>query len=302
MTSLADSALAAPIVDALNQISALATVPLSIHDLRGRRVANYPRKHLVALTDRTSRADLLSGAHSLWYEYTCLQLHQSLADLDEALTPVPEPVRIAVGAELETEAGQLTEALADFSGEAHLPETEGRREWDFGHPFVTYDGGVETLGRETREQLDLLEEGITTEEREKAIADLRVLATACSRFSGESVMLDHAYPRIFAEPYDADGYYLSIHAPEPGDGSDDSWDIDISRWQPDDPNESYEECSSATGGTVLRCALPAAPTADEIVDLLNRVDREPDLLIKWAETSVGELVAGHFVVTKRYDD
>jgi hypothetical protein len=238
----------------------------------------------------------------LWYEYACLQLHQALADLDEALTAVPEPVRIAVNAELETEARQLSEALADFSGETPLPETEGRREWDFGHPFVTYDGGVDTLGNETRKQLDRLEEGITTEQREKAVADLRVLATAYSRCADEAVMLDHAYPEIFSEPYDADGYFLSIRAPEPGDDSADSWDIDISRWQPDDPNELYEECSSATGETQLRCALPTAPTVDEIVELLDRIDREPDLLTKWAETSVGGLIADHFVVTERYDD
>lgn len=129
-----------------------------------------------------SRADLLSGTHSLWYEYTCLELHQALADLDEALTAVPEPIRVAINAELETEARQLSEALAEYSEGTSAPETDGRRSWDFGQPFVTYDGGVDMLSREAREQLDRLEEGITPEEREEAVANLRVLVTACSRF------------------------------------------------------------------------------------------------------------------------
>ena len=85
MTSLATSALAAPIVDALNRISAPSPPsPVSVHDRRDRGVAHYPTKHLAALTDVASRADLLSGAHSLWYGCACLELHQALADLNEA--------------------------------------------------------------------------------------------------------------------------------------------------------------------------------------------------------------------------
>ncbi|MEW9520848.1 hypothetical protein [Streptomyces tubercidicus] len=302
VTSLATPALAAPIVEALNRISALATVPVSVHDLRERRVASYPTKHLSALTDRTSRVDLLSGAHSLWYEYACLELHQSLVDLDDALLAVPEPIRIAVNAELEAKARELCEALAEYTDGTPVPETENRRYWDFGQPFVTYDGGMDMLSRETREQLDRLEEGITPEEREKAVANLRVLVTACSRFPDMLGGLEDANLAIFAEPYDSEGYYLSVHAPKPGNGGADSWDMEIGRWESDDPDEEGEY-SSATGSTVLRCALPASPGAGEIADLLNRIENEPGLLAKWAETRVGMALAGtKFVVTSGYDD
>jgi hypothetical protein len=299
VTSLATSVLAAPIVDALNRISAVTTVPVSVHDRRDHRVAHYPTKHLAALTDRASRADLLSGAHSLWYESACLQLHQALADLDDALTVVAEPIRIAINAELQTEVGQLSEALAEYSEGTPLAETEGRRHWDFGQPFVTYDGGVGMLSREVREQLDRLEEGITPDERERAVANLRVLVAACSRFPDMLGGLEYAHLEIFAEPYDSDGYFLSVHAPVPGDDGADSWDIEICRWEPDDPDEDYEDYSSATGSAVLRCALPTSPGADEIADLLNQVEGEPGLLAKWAETSVGAALAGtKFVVTE----
>ncbi|MGW0669718.1 hypothetical protein [Streptomyces sp. NPDC002746] len=302
VTSLATSVLAVPIVDALNRISALTTVPASVHDRRGDGVAHYPMKHLAALTDLTARADLLSGAHSLWYEYACLELHQALTDLDEALTVVPEPVRIAVNAELNTEAGQLSDALVEYSEGTSVPEIEGRRTWDFGQPFVTYDGGVEMLSREAREQLDRLEEGATPEERERTIANLRVLVTACSRFPDMLGGLEEAHLAIFAEPYDSDGYYLSIHAPKPGDDDTDCWDVEIGRWVPDDPDEDYEDCSSATGSAVVRCVLPASPGADEITDLLTRVEGQPDLLAKWAETRVGGVFEGtQFVVTECYE-
>ncbi|MGW2490550.1 hypothetical protein ACWCV9_25530 [Streptomyces sp. NPDC001606] len=302
VTSLATSALAAPIVEALNRISALTTVPVSVHDLRDHGVAHYPTKHLAALTDRASRAALLSGAHSLWYEYACLELHQALADLDEALTEVPEPIRIAINAELETEARQLSEALAEYSEGTSVSETEHRRSWDFGRPFVTYDGGVDMLSREAREQLDRLEEGITPKEREEAIANLRVLVTACSRFPDMLGGLEEDDLAIFAEPYDSDGYYLSVQAPEPGDDGADSWHVEIGRWVPDDPDEDYEECDSATGSAVVRCVLPTAPDADEIADLLKRIEVQPDLLAKWAGVPVGGVLEGtRFLVTECYD-
>lgn len=312
VTSLASFALAAPIIDALNRISALATVPLSIHDLRDRGVAEYPSKHLAALTDRTARADLLSGAHSLWYEYACLELHQALTDLDEALAAVPEPIQIAVKAELDTEARQLAEEYAEYAEGVPVPETENRRHWDFGQPFVTYDGGMDVLSREVREQLDRLEEGITREEREKAVADLRVLATAHSRGSGSRAVLEHAYLEIFAEPSDSDGYYMSVRAPKPGDDDADLWDIEIGRWEPDDPDAAQdmdgvedddEYFGSATGSPVLRCVLPTSPDADEIADLLNQLEQRSGLLATWAQTRVGAVLEGtKLAVTERYDD
>lgn len=115
-------------VYALNRISALATVPLSVFDRRERRVNRYPSSHLVALTDRDARAGLLRGTHSLWYEYACLELHRALSDLDDAMSVVPPPILTAVNAELETEARELRDALAEYSEGIPAPETENR--WD----------------------------------------------------------------------------------------------------------------------------------------------------------------------------
>ncbi|MFD8868713.1 hypothetical protein ACFV1F_31000 [Streptomyces sp. NPDC059590] len=300
VTSLGDSHLAVPIVDALNRISAFATVPVSVHDRREQRVDYYPRKHLAALTDAAARADLLCGAHSLWYEYVCLRLHQALADLENALVAVPDTVSRAIRSELELEEAELCAALDDFSGTSSGPETENGRHWEFDHPFVKFDDGMDTLRDKTREQLDRREAGFTTEEREKAVADLRVLVTAHSRCTGMWASLDDPGREIFAEPYDSDGFYLSVQAPEPGD-DDSSWEIEIGRWEPDDPDEEYGEHSSATGSAVIGCALPAAPDADEITHLLTSVGEKPLLLAQWAETPVGAALVGTtVVVTKRY--
>ncbi|MBY8886617.1 hypothetical protein K7472_17340 [Streptomyces sp. PTM05] len=304
VTSVGDSALAKPITDAFNRVSALATVPLSVYDRRNGSVEDYPTKHLVALTDRGSRAELLSGTHSLWYEYVCLELHQALANLDDALLAVPEPVRIAVNAELEAEARGLFEAVAEDPEGGFLPDTESQRLWDVDHPFVVHDGGTGVLSDRARRQLDSLEKGVTSKERVKAVADMRVLATAFSRCSGVRGHVDHTYPEIFAEPFDADRYYLSVHAPQPGDSSADTWEIEIGRWEPDDPSEEdADDYSSATGSSMIRCEQPTAPDADELADLLNRLDQEPQQLTEWAKTSVGAPLAGtRFVVTKAYDD
>ncbi|CDR14934.1 hypothetical protein [Streptomyces iranensis] len=301
VTSLDDSHLAVPIVDALNRISAFATVPVSVHDRREQRVHYYPRKHLSALTDAAARADLLCGAHSLWYEYVCLRLHQALADLENALVAVPDTVSRAIRSELELEEAELCAALDDFSGTFSGPETENARHWVFGHPFVKFDDGMDTLSDEAREQLDRREAGFTTQEREKAVADLRVLVTAHSRCTGTWASLDDPSREIFAEPYDSDGFYLTVQAPEPDD-DDSLWEIEIGRWEPDDPDEEYGEHSSATGSAVIGCAPPAAPDADEIAHLLKSVGEKPLLLTEWAETPVGTALAGTtIVVTERYD-
>ncbi|WP_432032147.1 hypothetical protein [Streptomyces antibioticus] len=301
VTSLGDSRLAVPIVDALNRISAFATVPVSVHDRRERRVDYYPRKHLAALTDPTSRAALLTGAHSLWYEYVCLRLHQALADLESALVALPDTVSRAIRAELEVEADELRVALDDFSGASSGDEPENERYWEFGHPFVKDDDGMDTLSDETREQFDHREAGFTPEEREKATADLRVLVTAHSLGGGRWASLDDAGSGIFAEPYDSDGFYMTVQVPEPGD-DDASWEIEVGRWEPDDPDEEYGDHTSATGSPVIGCALPVAPSADEIAHLLKSVDGKPLLLAEWAEAPVGAVLAGTtMVVTKRYD-
>ncbi|MEU6018857.1 hypothetical protein ABZ826_33985 [Streptomyces sp. NPDC047515] len=301
VTSLGESGLAVPIVDALNRISAFATVPVSIHDRRERRVDYYPREHLAALTDAAARAELLSGAHSLWYEYVCLRLHQALADLESALVTLPDTVNRAIRSELEAEEHELRAALDDFSGTSSEDDRELERHWEFDHPFVKYDDGMDTLSDETREQLDRREAGFTAEERKKAVADLRVLVTAHSQGGGTWAALDDPSYQLFAEPYDSDGFYLTVQAPEPGD-DDASWEIEVGRWEPDDPDEEYGDHTSATGSPVIGCALPAAPSAGEIAYLLKSVYEKPLLLAEWAETPVGVVLAGTtMVATKRYD-
>ncbi|MEW2029471.1 hypothetical protein AB0901_02950 [Streptomyces roseifaciens] len=301
VTSLGGSRLAAPIVDALNRISALATVPVSVYDRRGRRLEHYPRKHLGALTDAAARAGLLSGSHSLWYEYVCLRLHQALADLENALVTVPDTVSRAIRAELAAEEHDLCAALDDYSGTSSEDGPEIERHWEFDHPFVKYDDETNTLSRETRAQLDSREADFTAEDCEKAIADLRVLVTAHSRGGGTWASLDDPSCELFAEPYGSDGFYSTVQAPEPGDDNG-LWEIEIGRWEPDDPTEDYGEHSSATGNPVVSCALPAAPDADEIAHLLKSMDEKPLLLAQWAGTPVGMALAGTtMVVTKRYD-
>ncbi|MET9241201.1 hypothetical protein [Nonomuraea sp. NPDC003709] len=298
VTSLAEAALAAPIVDALNRISAFATVPVSVHDTRDGGFDHYPSKHLEALADRSARADLLNGAHSLWYEHVKLLLHQALTDLDDAIAAVPAPVRTAIHAELEREAFELRGALADYSEAISPPETESPRYWDFGYPFVIYDGGTPDLCKASREFMDRREEGITTDQRERAVADLRLLVTSYAQRQGSQAELEPADFTIFDEPFGSDGYYLTVKAPQPGDDDADVWSVEISRWEPDDPED--EECSSATGRILLSCACSAPPTAADIADLLNRNAQNPGQLAGWVETPVGAVLAGtRFVVTER---
>ncbi|GHE02943.1 hypothetical protein [Streptomyces alanosinicus] len=301
VTSLGDPRLAAPIVDALNRISAFATVPVSVHDRRERRMDYYPHKHLAALTDAAARAGLLTGAHSLWYEYVCLRLYQALADLECALADVPDTVSRAIRAELEAEANELRVALDDFSATSSEDEPEIERHWEFGHPFVKDDDGMDTLSDRTREQFDRREAGFTPEEREKAAADLRVLVTAHSLSGGTWASLDDAGSGIFAEPYDSDGFYMTVHTPEAGD-DDASWEIEVGRWEPDDPDEEYGDHTSATGSPVVGCALSVAPSAEVIAQLLKSVEEKPLLLAEWADAPVGAVLTGTtMVVTKRYD-
>ncbi|GAB2771150.1 hypothetical protein [Streptomyces daliensis] len=301
VTSLDSPDLAAPVVEALNRISALATVPVSIFDERGRRIASYPTEHLAALTDRTARAELLSGAHSLWYESVCLELHQALADLDDALAAVPQPVRLAIGTELEREARELRDALADYTEAIPVPEGN-RRSWDHERPFVPYGGGSPLLSTTAREQLDRKEEGLTAEQRADAVANLRVLVSAFEQSSAAeagSGFFAVEYPEIFAEPYGADHLFLTVGVPEPDGEGAGAWHIEICRWEPDDPDEEGEdEYSSATGERVLECRLTTVPRPDDIADLLSRLGAEPGLLPEWAMTEVGDPLTGtKFVVT-----
>ncbi|MGW4746287.1 hypothetical protein ACWEPR_15935 [Streptomyces sp. NPDC004290] len=298
VTSLESPDLAVPVVDALNRISALATVPVSIFDQREARVASYPVNHLAALTDRAARADLLTGVHSLWYESVCLELHRALTDLDDALAAVPQPVRLAVEKELETEARELRDALADYTEAVPVPEGNNRG-WEHEQPFVPYGGGSLLLTSRVRKQMDRKEEGLAAEQRAAAVANLRLLVTAFEQSSAaeaDSGIFMVEYPEIFAEPYDGDDLFLAVRAP---DLDGDAWGIEICRWEPDNPDEKGEdEYSSASGEPVLHCLLPTMPSPDNIADLLSRLAADPGLLAGWAETKVGEPLAGtQFVVT-----
>lgn len=93
---------------------------------------------------------------------------------------------------------------------------------------------------------------------------------------------------------------MTVQAPEPGD-DDGLREIEIGRWEPDNPDEEHGGHTSATGSPVVGCALPAAPDADEIAHLLKSVDEKPLLLAQWAETPVGTALAGTtMAITKRY--
>ncbi|MFJ3905210.1 hypothetical protein [Streptomyces sp. NPDC090025] len=301
VTSLESPDLAAPVVDALNRISALATVPVSIFDQREGQVASYPVNHLAALTDRAARVDLLTGVHSLWYESVCLELHQALTTLDDALAAVPQPVRLAVEKELETEERELRDALGDYTEAVPVPEGNSRS-WDHEQPFVPYGGGSLLLTNRSRRRLDRQEEGLTDEQRAAAVANLRLLVTAFERSSAveaDSGIFSVEYPEIFAEPFDEDHLFLTVRTPDPGEADGSAWDVEICRWEPDNPDEEGEdEYSSATGASVLHCMLPTAPSPDDVADLLSRLATEPGILVGWAETQVGELLAGtKFAVT-----
>lgn len=305
VTSLGDARLAAPLVDALNRISALATVPISVHDRREGRVASYPSTHLAALTDQAARAGLLDGEHSLWYAYVCLRLHRALADLEDALAAVPDPVRVAVRAELSVEERELRAAVAEFSGQE--TEAESVRQWEFDRPFVKLDDGLhdgtDTLSSETREELDDREEGLSAEERERAVAHMRVLVTAHARCTCTGAVLDDPCREIYAEPADAGGYFVTVQAPKPGGGAGaGSWEIEIGRWEPDEPEGEDGEIDSALGSTVVRCVLPASPGVDDLTGMLNAADEQPHLLGAWADTPVGAALDGtKFRVTKRFE-
>lgn len=299
VTSVTDSALAEPIVDALNRISALATVPLGTYDRRKDRFRRYPSAHLAALTDRDARIDLLNGAHSLWYEQVKLLLHQALVDLDDAVSAVPPPVRMAIETELETEARELRAALAEYEEGLERPESPDTRYWGSSFPFVTFGGGMHELSNEVREGLDRQEEGLTAEQREEMVADLRLLVTAYAQYRHGMAHLEISELSIFDEPEDSDGYYLAVDAPKPNMRSMESWRIEIGRWEPDDPED--EDCGSATGKTILTCDCAKPPAASEIAGLLNRNADRPGQLRLWADTSVGSPLSGtNFIVTKRY--
>jgi len=286
--------------------SALATVPLSVFDLRGRKVQSYPTGHVRALTEPATRSALLAGVHSLWYAYVCFELRQALADLEDALAPVPEPVRIAVQAEVEKEARLLSLAAPDDEEPRSDAEEGGERVWSLGEPFVLYEGGMDVLSAEVREKLNEFEVFATDEERVEAVADLRVVLAAEAQCSDLHVHVEPGYLDLSYDPFRKDRLFVTVSVPRPGedDDVDGAWWIDISQWVPDDPDEDEEDFGSATGYSKVRCELPARPSVQAIVDLVRRLDTEPHLLGHIVEAAtVGSPLGGTpFVVTALGED
>lgn len=298
VTSLATEDAAGPLVDALNRISALTTVPISVYDRRGDGFDHYPTMHLAALTDRQARSGLRDGTHSLWYEYVCLLLHQALADLDRVTAAVPEPVRTAVKAELEVEERELRDAYAEYSEGIDIPETENRRYWNFGSPIVDATAEAHALSTYVRDRLTHFEEGMTAERRKQAISDLRILADAYAQCSASYIEFDPAALAIFAEPHD-DGYFLTIDAPRPHDHRVDFWRIEVAVWEPDDPDD---ECGDATGKTLISCVQAEPPSAMEISALVELAG-DLEKLAEWAKTPAGMALSDTtFTVTERNSD
>jgi hypothetical protein len=304
VTSVDDLALAVPIVDALNRISACATVPVSVYDERGDRFARYPDAHLTALTDQNARPSLLEGAHSLWYEQVMVLLHEALTDLDIAVAAVPEPVKKAISAELEADARGLRDELADYTEGVEPPEPGKRRVWDFKSPFVVFEDSLSGLDQQDRDNLNDLEQGLTQAQLEQAVADLRLLLDAYLRCAngGAQLLIDGL--EISDDPHDEDGdrYFLNVQAPMPdGKWERTGWNVEICRWVPEGPQP--EEGGHFKGEFVLDCVRTEPPALSELVDLLNASDGDSEVLAAWAKTDVGEALAGTaFVVTKRYED
>lgn len=302
VTSVEGPEMATLIVDAMNRISACATMPVSVWDRRGDRVEKYPSEHLAALVDPSARADLQHSTHSLWYGYVKLRLHQALADLDAALAAVPAPVRTAITAELAAEERDLREALAEYSTGVEAQRRADRRCWDFGYPFVAVDGGLDQLGDDDRDNMNHLDRGASGERIGKAVADMRLMLDVYRECANADVM----FPDVFTfsdDPIGGGRYYLNVEAPSPSDdGGGDEWTVEIGQWDIDldDPDHENE---TATGDSVLMCRRTTAPSVTDLVELLNRSGGRPEQLAAWAMTPVGETLAGTaFVVTRRFDD
>jgi hypothetical protein len=305
VTSVDDATAAAAIVDALNRISASASVPVSIRDERSESYAQYPSGHLAAITDPSCRADLLTGKgeHSLWYEYAMLMLHQALADLDTAIAELPAPVRTAVTAELEAEARGLQVGLHEYEEGSSEEETD--RQWDFEDPFVLFDGGMAELSRSMRKRINRLESNLPTSHLAQAAEDLRLLYSVYITVEGGHTSLEEEYLCITYEHEDStpDGYFLTIQAPRPGHPhGEQSWSVTIDQWVPDE-YDSDGEIAEARGDMVLECVLVERPTAGQLTSLLTLAERELAQMPAWAKTPVGDALAGTaFIVTSRDDD
>jgi hypothetical protein len=300
VTSVEAQAVAGPIVDALNRVSAYATVPISVQDERDDRYRRYPTAHIDALVDPDARAGLRTGAHSLWYQHVMLRLAQALNDLDEATAAAPPPVRTAIVAELELEARGLKDGLAHFSEGVVLSQDEARRVWDDDAPFVTSE---EALSDDTRHHLDEREEEASAAELRQGVADLQLLYDALVQCTNKEARLQVSEFLIEDDPWEdtRDSFFLDVSARTSSeDDGQDAWSIGVYRWVPDDPDEEY---GAASSDALLMCRRPSPPDLDELVTLLNLSGGNNAQLATWAATPLGEPLAGTtFIVTARYSD
>ncbi|MDX2969003.1 hypothetical protein [Kribbella solani] len=297
VTSVDSEAIAGPIVDALNRVSAYATGPLRARDRRDDRYRWYPTGHIEALARKEARAELRVGAHSLWYQHVILRLELALNDLDEAVAAAPPPVRTAIVAELEVEARNLRDGWAEFSEGVKPPAVDGRRLWDSDAALVA---GQTALSEEDRDYLNEREEGVSTAKLRKAVADLQVLWDAFQRCTNDEAELRIQDFLIADAPFvdTLDNHFIEVVAPDPsGNFGQDGWSVEISRWVPDDDDDG-----GATSDSVLSCAPSTSPSVEKITELLDLSAGGAEQLEAWARTAVGEPLGGTgFIVTKRYD-
>ena len=184
-------------------------------------------------------------------------------------------------------------------------DEESERQWDFGDPFVLYDGGMAELGSDIRRRLARLEEDLPDSQLAQAAEDLRLLYSVYIPVADNYVTLEEQDLSLFFEPEDnpGDSYFLTIDAPRPGhpNGSP-SWSVTISRWEADE-RDAEGEVTGAHSEWVLDCALVSRSTAGELTGLLRLAETGSEQMSAWAETPVGETLAGTVAIgTKRYDD
>jgi hypothetical protein len=291
------------IVDGLNRASVCATLPVSVWDCRNGSFQMYPSDHLRAMADPSRRNDLLSGAHSLWYEFMKLHLHQALTDIDTALEGEPESTRAALEEELATETSQLHGALAEFEGDP-IAGFELQRGWDFNRPTIPYDGGLYELGASIREAMDRAELEDIGEDLQDSIENLRLLFKV--HLDSESAVAELHPPEIeiLCEPLlpERHGYYLTISAPGTSSNPGSEWTIGVSRWVSSDDGEDSESLSDI-GVSLIQCKLGDRPHRTELVNLLNLAEGDDGKRLEtWASTPVGEMLDGtNFAVTERLE-
>ena len=305
VTSVESVDLAEPIADALNRVSASATIPVSFWDTRHGPVDDFPTDHIAALTDPVARPHLLVGSHSLWYVMATWLLHSALTDLDAALEAAPPPVRTAIEAELETEATWLRSALAEeWEGAEPPARDDERRIWQHEEPFVY--AAEYGLGDRDREYLDRHEASFTDAERQQAVDDLRLMLDVYKQRSPRAdVALGLEGFDFFVEPIDGDPlaedrFYLEIGPLLSEDATGlGGWGISLGRWVTDEVDEEGYPIGS-TGATFLDAGFSEPPAPTEIAKLLEVTHHQ---VASWATAVVGDGLDGtRLVVTERVEN